>query len=155
MLNYILRVIIGLETNMKIQKSQVITIGLLITTVILIGAIIFIGAQLSNEDVQKSQIAPVKTKAQATSYNKLLAVNQTSSVSPTSVPTNTPIPTPTETILVKTATPSMSLTPTSIASLSGTLTPTKTKTLPKTGVISNTIMIFGAAGLLVFFSLIF
>jgi len=167
---------------MKLQKSHIITAVLLVMTVFLIGAIILIGVELSNEKVEQASIAPKKTKAQATNYNKLIAVNQktgaqdvTSSVQATPTLTTTPIPTsgtnltPTEKVLVQTnptgslspnltitgsASPSVSLTQGVNSSLSGTIVPTKAKTLPKTGIITNSIIMFGAAGLLVFFSFI-
>lgn len=167
---------------MKFKKSHVITAVLLIMTVLLIGAIILIGIELSNDKVENVSIAPKKTKAQSTNYNKLIAVNQKTGaqdISPTIqvTPTLTIIPasstdpnlSPTETILAVTkttgsptpklsitgsTTPVMSLTPANNSSLSGTISPTKPNSLPKTGIITNSIIMFGAAGLLVFFSFI-
>lgn len=138
-------------------------------TVILIVAIIFISVQLTNQDVNQATIAPKKTKAQATDYSKLIAVNarpDASNVSPTITPTPIVTISPTSNLLANNrtsptivisptispiiSTPSASIT----ASISATINPSKPASLPRTGIVSNSIFIFGAASLLVFFSLI-
>jgi hypothetical protein len=161
---------------MKIQKSQLITIGLILLTVFLIGAIIYIGAQLSNENPQQSENVSIKTKAQSTNYNKVVTVNnnikaQDTNLSNSVVPSPTSILVPTAKIispteillaqsstsstLLPTASPSAALTPTHMATVSGIISPTGSKTLPRTGTITDSLFVFGSAGLLVFFSLIF
>lgn len=134
-------------------------------TVGLMGAIFYLGYFLlqtpdTSSKSLSSPVAPRKTKAQAVTSQKFIALNasneQQASLSLTLAPTSlTPTisisPTPTEIIL---AVASASLSP-MIGTTSGTLTPTKTKILPSAGYINNALIIFGLAGLLIFYSLIF
>lgn len=136
------------------------TIGLML-------AIFYIGYVLtSSPDNGKSSIAPIKTKAQSIPYNKVIAFNtsssgnvgslndQTSAPSPT-LPVNYSL-TPTRTLLANqtlTITPSLTISPTNSASVSAT--PTVIATLPKTGYLSNVIIIFAVAGLMIFFSFLY
>lgn len=141
------------------KKPKIVTILLLLATISLMGAIFYIASILTSESPQSPPIAPVKTRAQSRTYNRMIALNpvtQTPTPPPTSSPTATMTPTPTEIILAYT-----SPTPTGIATASPTVnatssaTPTKTETLPSAGYLTHALIIFAAAGLLIFFAFIF
>jgi len=135
------------------------TIGLMVS-------IFYIGYVLTNSSEKNTSIAPQKTKAQSANYSKFVAINTTNgSVTPTvepPSPTNKNNPTislsltPTEIILAyQTITITTALTPsvTNTASLSAT--PANARTLPKTGFITNAIVLFGVSALVIFISFIF
>lgn len=151
------------------KKSKLITLILLIMTIFLMGAILYIGYILTANTNKALSVAPQTTKAQTGSYNKFIALdrtgggaNSTPVVSPTPTVmltlTPTPTPTPTEIVLAY-----QNLTPTLFATTSGivtpnvtlTITPTKVVTLPRTGFITNAIVLFGVSALVIFISFIF
>lgn len=136
-------------------------------TIILMLAIGYIGYILTQTPEKNSQIAPQKTKAQNISYSRIIALNRQNQptvfpsvdVSPTDFPSPTIYlsPSPTEIILAYrnpvTTTPVSSISATVTSSLSPS--PTKITTLPKTGFINNTVIIFGSLLLFIFMSFIF
>ncbi len=143
------------------KKKKLITAGLLIVVVILMASIFYISFVLSKSSQEPSAtVSPQKVKASNVSYTKLIALNQ----GPNSLPTSTPPPT-------ATVTPKQSPTPTEIvlAKAGGSPTPatgssvtkpatvsaTTIKSLPVTGVVTNSLIFMAVAGLLIFFSFIF
>lgn len=147
------------------KKSQLITILLLIMTFVLMGAVFYIVSILNSASPEFSSIAPVKTKAQSVTYSRTIALNTTASpptLTPTLTSTPTPTPTSTETatptpteIILAYASPSATVTFSSENEVSSSVSPTKTTILPETGYITNALVIFAAASLLIFFAFIF
>jgi len=145
------------------HKQQIMTGFLIFMIVVLMGSIFYISRVLLSENplsTGKSAVAPIKTKAAGKTYSKLLAINQT--VEPTqpdvmqSLPTE-PVTTvsPTETILAyQSLSPTVAL-DTSGVEVSGTLSPTSTQTLPETGYINNTIILFAVSSLFLFVAFLF
>lgn len=147
------------------KKSKIVTLTLLIMTIFLMGAILYIGYILTANTNKVPSIAPQTTKAQTGSYNKFIALNTTDGganstpvVSPTPTVMLTLTPTPTEIVLAY-----QNLSPTLSTTASGTvtpnptltITPTKVETLPRTGFITNVIVLFGVSALVIFISFIF
>jgi len=137
-------------------------------TVGLMVAIFYIGYVLTTGSEKTSSVAPRKTKAQSADYSKFVPLNATDQglISPTLTPTPTIkalaqaskpsitlTPTPTEVILVQQGTTE---TPTVISTASASATPqAKISSLPKTGFVTNAIVIFGVSALIIFISFIF
>lgn len=163
------------------NRSKLVTVVLLVMTVGLMVAIFYVGYTLTIGSQKISQVAPQKTKAQTTAYNKFVALEPTkppSTVGPLP-PALVTSPTPTSTLLAQgTTTPSptptlvltstLSPTPTEIVLAQTTTTPTmtltatvvptqtgQTRSLPQTGYITNAIVLFGVSLIVVFVSLIF
>lgn len=144
------------------KKSKIVTIVLLVMTVFLMGAIFYIGYILTSNSDKTPSIAPQQTKAQSGSYSKFVALGTNNIVSPTNQ--ITPVLSPTEAVLAYqnptptlSATISATVTPrtTVTATVSATIAPTKVATLPQTGFITNTIILFGVSALVMFISFIF
>jgi len=161
------------------KKKNIVTGILLVMVVGLMGAIFYISYLLTNTTPQSpAAIVPKKIKASNVSYTKLLALNQTSGNPNVPSPTDTPsvvptnIPNPSETVLAlnnQGVTRAASQNVTQAASQSGSTQVTNSvsgnsaasasatgiKTLPTTGLITNSLIITAAAGLLLFFSFLF
>jgi len=148
------------------KKEKIITIGLILMMVFLIGAIFYFSYLLMEaptEEKTTSAIAPKKTKAQVATSERFIPLNQQdnnddNSPSPTPTVSNleflptstlTQEPTPTEIILAK------ANTPTPLPSNNFYLSPTKIETLPSSGTIHQTLIIFGVAAFFLFYSLVF
>jgi len=162
------------------KKEKIVAFMLISMMIFLIGAIFYFSYLLMEtptEEKTTSAVAPKKTKAQVATSEKFIALNQpnnnpsptpttqTSPSSSTPTPTKTPTPTqaptttqtltqtitptPTEVILAKASSPTVS--PTSNTSSS----PTEVSNLPSSGDFNRSLFIFGAAALLLFYSLIF
>jgi len=154
-------------------KNKLITIGLITMTVFLIGAIFYFSYLLMETPSgtsTSSAIAPKKTKAQVDVSEKFIALNQSNDVSPTTdemsiispSPTVEPTvsleltasmtPTPTEVLLAKA---DNSPTPSVIESEELSASPTKIESLLSSGYFNYSLVIFGMATFLIFYSLIF
>ena len=164
---------------MDSKKKNIITGILLVMVVGLMGAVFYISYLLTNTTPQSpTATAPKKIKASNVSYTKLLALNQTSGNSNVPPPTDTPsvvptdTPNPSETVLAlnnQGVTQPASQNVTQAASKSGSIeitnsvsgnstastSATSIKTLPTTGLITNSLIITAAAGLLLFFAFLF
>ncbi len=141
------------------------------------GAIFYIGSVLTASPQSATvPIAPRTTKAQSMDYTKVIALNTAQSdqsgtantlpdntrsqnETPTPIDSNTPTPT-------LSLTPYMTQTPTEVIlayqTVTATVTPVASSTplptvatLPQTGAISSSIVLFGVAGITVFLSLLF
>lgn len=133
------------------KKSKIVTIILLVMTVGLMLAIFYIGYVLTANTEKPTAIAPQKTKAQTGSYSKFIALETTGGgISPAISPTEIILAyqNPTTTLF---ATASGTVTP----KVTVTITPTKTATLPRSGFITNAIILFGVSALVIFISFIF
>ncbi len=130
-------------------------------TVGLMLAIFYIGYVLTANTEKPTAIAPQKTKAQTGSYSKFIALETTGGgINPTSKLTISPTSaiTPTEIILAyqnPTTTLFATASGTVIPKVTATITPTKTATLPRSGFITNAIILFGVSALVIFISFIF
>lgn len=149
------------------DKSKATTAVLVIMSIFLIGAVVYITSLLTTGNGEPSKAAPQKTKAANTTYSRTLALNTTSvKIPPTETPTpvieETPAitgtealtPTPTEIILAY-KNPTITGESTISAQITTTISPTKVKGLPDAGFVYNGLIIFAAAGLLIFFSFLF
>jgi len=154
---------------MKNNKPKLITIVLILMIFFLLGSIFYITKIITNEgeDETTSNLVPKKTKASSLTYNKLIALN-TISVMPTIgliTPTTEPSPTinqisptniaslsPTEIIL---ALDNSKRTASQAAQISTSVSPTKITSLPETGFINNSLILFAAASVLILFAFIF
>ena len=140
------------------EKSKIITIVFLVMTIILVVAIVYIGFKLTNSSEKTTIVVPQKIKAQNVPYSKTVELAK---ANPTNSPTPTLTPTPTGSSKIVTLTPSITEIVLKIASSSSTLiasksaTPTKATTLPKTGFITNVIVMFAVAGSMIFLSFLF
>jgi len=140
------------------EKSKIITIILLVMTIILMVAIFYIGFKLTNSSEKTTIVVPQKIKAQDIPYSKTVELAK---ANPTNSPTPTLTPTPTGSSKIVTPTPSIteivlkvaSSSPTLSASVSAALA--KAKSLPKTGFITNAIIMFVVAGSIIFLSFLF
>lgn len=134
----------------------------------LLGSIFYITKVITSEEEAKtSSLAPKKTKAANVTYSKLIALN-TVSIMPTEElvtstaepsptinqisPTNIISPSPTEIIL---ALDNSGSTSSQAAQVNTSVSPTRVTSLPETGFINNSLILFAAALVLIFFSFIF
>ncbi len=133
----------------------------------LLGSIFYITRVItSEEEVETASLAPKKTKAAAVTYSKLIALN-TVSITPTVEITPTIEPSPTTSQISPTEVVSPSPTEIILALDSGkgsasqtaqvntSISPTKVISLPETGFINNSLILFTAASVLIIFSFIF
>ena len=146
---------------MKQIKSKLSTIVLGLVIGVLIISVFFISFMIQG-DTDSSPAAPKTTKAAAITYSKILAINKpqptemptilpTTIISPTVVVVPSEDPTPTEIILAYN-----NISPTEkVVKTSSTVAPTKTAILPESGYIQNSVFIFLAASLVIFFSFLF
>jgi cytoskeletal protein RodZ len=149
------------------KKEKIVTLGLILMMIFLIGAIFYFSYLLMEaptEEKTTSAVAPKKTKAQAATSEKFIALNQNSSSnpSPTSyLPTSTPTQTPTDNLVTKeTPTPTEIIlakaeTPTPLPSNNYYPSPTEVTTLPKSGIVHSILILFGVAAFFIFYSLVF
>ncbi|MBI3366040.1 hypothetical protein HY041_00225 [Candidatus Roizmanbacteria bacterium] len=150
------------------KKSKIITTALLAMTVLLMLSIFYIGYMLTSSPEKSPSIAPKKAKAQSTGYSKIISLdtqgglaenqlNPTINLNGSPTPLISITPSPTEIILAnKNPTVTMTIsTPSAAVTASASATPTKTRSLPKTGFITNAIVLFGVSALVIFVSFIF
>lgn len=153
---------------MKNNKPKLITIVLILMIFFLFGSIFYITKVITSEQgTETASLAPKKTKAANLTYSKLIALN-TVSVTPT-MELVTPTTEPSSTIGQISPTKIISPSPTEIilaldnsknsssqaAQISTSISPTKATSLPETGFINNSLILFAAASILILFSFIF
>lgn len=141
---------------MNNKRPKTVTIVLLVMTVGLMLAIFYIGYVLTATTEKVPMIAPQTTKAQNASYSKFIALDTTvTSVSPTLAITASPSPTPSPTEIILAQNPTVTLTASTSGTITPSATPSKARTLPQTGFITNAIILFGLSALIIFISFIF
>lgn len=157
---------------MQSKKNNIITVVLLFFVVILVIAVVLIGRALSTKTSKTTNaaVAPKKVKASNVSYSKLIVLTKsqdnpfvTTALSPTVVtqlsstpgPTVTSQSTPTVTeMLLAASKTSPTVQSSSKSAAIASATATVVKSLPVTGVITNSLMILLFAASLVFLSLV-
>lgn len=144
-----------MENKAKPKKFAVLLIAMI---AVLFISIFYISIILLNNQRKPSSVAPQKTKAGSITYSKLIALNttrSTPSATPTEILLAVKSPSITQTQLFPS--PSFTVTPTRLPTTVFTSpSPTKTVTsLPETGYVTNSLVLFSVASLLILFSLLF
>ncbi len=148
------------------KKSKLMTVILLLITAFLIILSFYVAYLLAdNSSTSSSPILSVKTKAQSKTYTRTIALNSanlystpTPFLSPTLFyisPTEVLSPTPTEIILVYTNPSPTVITGSVFENVDSSPSATKLTALPETGYISNALIIFFGATVLIFLAFIF
>ncbi len=162
---------------MNKKKSTKTTVFLVLVILTLMASSFYISFILSNENSESVPTAPKKIKAADITYTKLIALGEVSvspgeseTVSPTSgeevslsptaeavSPTVELLPSPTEIILAQGPTTPVGTSSAYNNGITATPSPTTTKlsSLPESGFINNTLVIFAVSSLMIFFSFLF